>query len=229
MEVWIERYRGDTSGWQWLSQEEQERAKAFRYERDRDAYIECHARLRHVLGQYLELPPEDLRFSLGPMGKPYLVTHPITFSLSHSYPLEGPGRERGGFAIALSRTGEVGIDLECSPKSPWQELARSVFTERELVSLAELPAVEQEAHFLRLWTAKEAFLKALGTGFQTPPDRIEILRSGKKTWDIATSWPGIRADEWKLHELSAPAGLVASLVTPADQSWKLATERSWKS
>ena len=45
---------------------------------------------------------------------------------------------------------------------------------------AALETAGQGAHemFLRLWTAKEAYVKALGTGLAREPREIEIRRTG---------------------------------------------------
>src|SRR5262245_37170099 len=55
-----------------LSSDESQRARRFRFERDRKRFIVCRGVLREILGTYLGKNPEAIVFSYGPQGKPYL-------------------------------------------------------------------------------------------------------------------------------------------------------------
>jgi 4'-phosphopantetheinyl transferase len=84
----------------------------------------------------------------------------LALSLSHS---------GACVAIALARPGPVGIDVEAKRALPDLEgLARRALTDEEAHVLASLPAAQRESVFLRWWTAKEAALKAHGSGLATP-------------------------------------------------------------
>lgn len=94
-----------------------------------------------------------------PLGKPYLPEGPH-FSLSHS----------GNKAVLLVSKQEAGVDIE--QIGPWSEaVARRVFSERERDWLR---TQETDQGFYRLWTGKESIMKALGLGFQLPPESFEI-------------------------------------------------------
>ena len=54
------------------------------------------------------------------------------------------------------------------PQVDWQALARRFFTLSEVQQLDELPAGEQLSAFFRIWTGKEAYLKACGAGLSLP-------------------------------------------------------------
>lgn len=86
----------------------------------------------------------------------------IDFSISHS----------GDYAVCAISGGEpVGIDLEEIKAVPFEDF-------NDQFSRAEWRTIETSAtplqHFYVAWTKKEAFLKALGTGLQTPLNEITI-------------------------------------------------------
>ncbi|MBR1850534.1 MAG: 4'-phosphopantetheinyl transferase superfamily protein [Bacteroidales bacterium] len=87
-----------------------------------------------------------------PKGQPLLTNHPeLCISLSHC---------RTHVAAALSDSA-VGIDIEGRRRiSP--TLLRRVLSADEYQSITQ--ADDPDMQFLRLWTAKEAFLKQQGTG-----------------------------------------------------------------
>ena len=77
----------------------------------------------------------------------------------------------GWVAVALA-SAPLGVDIEVAtaPAEPaWNILSPS---ERE--RLAGLPEPERWAAFLRIWTAKEAYLKAIGLGLSREPSEIAI-------------------------------------------------------
>jgi 4'-phosphopantetheinyl transferase len=89
----------------------------------------------------------------------------LHFSLSHC---------NGLALVALCAEGPVGIDLEPISRAPDLSGCENSFCHPD--EIAALP-VEQSARcfqLLEIWTAKEALLKALGTGFLHPPETIRI-------------------------------------------------------
>jgi 4'-phosphopantetheinyl transferase len=143
-----------------LSVDEQQRANKFYFERDKNNFIACRGLLRIILSRYLNLEPNQLQFSYGIYGKPELgdtfSQQGLYFNLSHSQSL-------AVYAIALHRS--VGIDLEyLRPMPDVQELAERFFSPSESAIIKALPKEEQQEVFFRIWTIKEAYLKATGEG-----------------------------------------------------------------
>ena len=94
------------------------------------------------------------------LGKPYLENYPhIHFSLSHS----------GSWAVCAVGDAPLGVDVE-QPRCT-MEIAKRFFRPDEL------PETEDKDHLLRLWTAKEAFVKALGRGLTVSPDSFRVILS----------------------------------------------------
>lgn len=141
-----------------LTPDETARAERFRYDRHRRRFIVAHGRLRQVLAAVVGTPPEALRFQYGEHGKPSLEDGP-SFNLSHS-------GER--YLIAISLQGRLGVDVEAKrPLRDMEELARKKFSPDELEALMSTPAPSRLSAFFRIWTLKEAYLKAIGTGLAT--------------------------------------------------------------
>jgi 4'-phosphopantetheinyl transferase len=172
--------------WEWLSHDERIRADRFRFEHDRRWFVACRSALRGALAEALGRPPMDLRFVYGKEGKPALGTETwLRFNVAHS----------GGRALlAISDRLEIGVDIEeICPERATDGVARLVFTDEER---AELRAGEFVDTFFALWTRKEAYLKAIGTGFATPNLAIP--------------------DDWHVENVACAPGYKAALAYPVE-------------
>ena len=113
--------------------------------------------LRVLLAAYIDAAePADIRLGIAEYGKPFAVDYPaLQFNLSHSH---------GWVAVAVGRNA-VGIDIEqIRPIPDWRNLADGLFGNITIEEIAALPVEEQSLAFLRRFTAREAYLKATGTG-----------------------------------------------------------------
>ncbi|MCE9625238.1 MAG: 4'-phosphopantetheinyl transferase superfamily protein, partial [Deltaproteobacteria bacterium] len=143
-----------------LSEDERARADRLLREADRTHFTFARALLRRLVGAYLQATPASLKFSYASQGRPYLIgnfSRPIPdFNLAHS---SGTAL----FAFAIGR--EVGVDIEFI-REPVDEaaIARRYFHPEEAAALLALPNAERSREFFRLWTRKEAYLKAGGEG-----------------------------------------------------------------
>jgi 4'-phosphopantetheinyl transferase len=156
--------------------------------------------LRRLLGERLHIPPQHLVFEASYYGKPRLTnaTAPIGFNLSHS-------GDRA--AIAITSGAPVGIDIEqIRPLDDWAAITARFFSQRENQWLHALPLAEQLTGFYRLWTLKEAVLKADGRGLSFPLSEIEIT--------ITPAGPLLNTGEWILSELNLAAGYTAAIAAP---------------
>ena len=109
--------------------------------------------------------PDDLPFAIGEHGKPFLPDAPrLHFNLSHT----------PGIAMAVVASVPVGCDIERSSRPIPPALVQRVFSPSERSRLLALPESDRPRESIRVWTLKEAYLKALGTGFQTDPTSIDV-------------------------------------------------------
>ncbi|MDQ0394912.1 4'-phosphopantetheinyl transferase family protein [Labrys monachus] len=139
-----------------LDDAERASAARFAFEIHRRSYIAAHALKRLALSMAEPRRPADWRFDPGPWGKPRVRSVPdLHFNISHC-----PGL----VCCAVAKTLEVGVDVEQVRLAPPFEIAPSVFSASERRWLQDLPAAERPRGFCRLWTLKEAFVKASGRG-----------------------------------------------------------------
>jgi 4'-phosphopantetheinyl transferase len=149
-----------------LSRPERQRCAAFYFENHRTEYALSHAILRLVLSEYAPVKPEDWRFSAGEWGKPEIagpaLDPPLWFNLSHT----------GGFvACVAGRIPQLGVDVEnINRMTACDEIAKQSFAAAEYAYLRNLPSALQRKAFFRLWTLKEAYIKAEGKGLSIPLD-----------------------------------------------------------
>ena len=127
-----------------------------------------------ILARYLGCREDAVAFQSGPAGRPRLADPEadLDFNLSHS-------GERLLLAVAAGRR-RVGIDVErFDPRRDYLALARHQFRDGELALVESESEPARAAAFLRLWTAKEALVKALGAGLAAMSEiRLAIDRDG---------------------------------------------------
>ncbi len=150
-----------------LTANEQERAGRFRFEADRRRWSACRSALREILAHELGMTAKDVPIVIDSMGKPMLAApwQDLHFNLSHC---------DGLAVVALSRDAPVGIDIEHETRAAaLPECETSFCHPAELASLPD-KTPDRAIALLDLWTAKEALLKALGTGLTSAPEKLRI-------------------------------------------------------
>ncbi len=149
-----------------LAPDERERADRFRFPIHRQRFIVARATLRKILGCYLNLEPTKVQFQYSDRGKPSLIDNKIDFNISHSQDLAIYG---------FTKNRKIGIDLEYLRDMPDADnLAKRFFSANEYREIAALQTIEKQQTFFKIWTAKEAYLKATGAGL-IGLDDVEIV------------------------------------------------------
>ena len=152
-----------------LSQAERGRAARLRFDRERRRFIVARARLRELLAERLDAPPESIEFVYGREGKPALAERFARsgwrFNLSHC-------GELALYAFSLGR--ELGIDVEAiGPVDEADAIAERFFAPDERRAFRSLEKEERNTEFFRLWTRKEALAKGLGDGLAVPLEELD--------------------------------------------------------
>ncbi|MGW7256798.1 4'-phosphopantetheinyl transferase family protein [Streptomyces sp. NPDC054834] len=116
--------------------------------------------VKHTVAAALQVPPSALDLAYLPGGRPVLrgLGTELHMSLTHTDEL---------IVVGVSRVGPIGVDAEPAARRVSFELLRDhACTPEEAELLAALPDGERTDRFLRLWTLKEAYTKALGQGMR---------------------------------------------------------------
>jgi 4'-phosphopantetheinyl transferase len=188
-----------------LSEEELERARRLRFDGDRTRFVRSRMWLRLLLAERLDLPVADIRFRVAAYGKPELAPPLPTW-------LRFNASRSGSLGLyALSRGCEVGVDLEeRSRVLDTEAVASRFFSPAERRLLNGLDEDELQRGFYRIWTRKEAVLKAAGVGLTAPMAALDV------TGDMARWDPRPRAvtgigRRWSVHDLDVAPGYAAAL------------------
>ena len=200
-----------------LSPDERRRAERFHFQQHRVRFITARYILRTLLGRYLQLKPEQLRFDYNAYGKPSLAggedQTALRFNLSHAHELA---------LYAFARDREVGLDLEYIRHDfACEEIAEHFFSDREVAALRALPANQRREAFFNCWTRKEAYVKALGEGLSVALDGFDVsLAPGEPAALLSVRDKTEQWLHWSLRELTPGAGYVAAVAVEGG-GWKL--------
>lgn len=164
-----------------FSETERCRARCFAAQHQARYWLLSRLLLRFFLAEKLRIEPQNIVFSLDSWGKPRIQG--IEFSLS---------RSADYLALAASESKQrIGIDIEkVQLRSDYSRLL-SYFHPEEQKELKEIPTPDLPLAFTRLWTRKEAYLKAVGTGLlqglskdYTGTDKNSLLPQNTALLDI---------------------------------------------
>jgi 4'-phosphopantetheinyl transferase len=195
----------------------------------RALWMRARGVLRALLGAYLERPPDQLEFVLGPHGKPALSAEmPLPPRPIHRRQADPPSpadplgqpspsnpNPAPNLSFNLSHSAKtalyaftvatpVGIDLEVARERRADEaaIARRVFGPEQAKRLQALPRSSRAREFLRLWVVHEAALKCHGQGLMSTAEALTV--------PLTTGGRSMSGDLW-IAELHLGPGVAAAL------------------
>lgn len=176
-----------------LAPDERRRAGRFIRARDQRRFVAARGLLRMLLAGYLGTAAETLALRDGRNRKPELGGPPAGPPMRFNY-----SRSQGRAVYGFTRGRRIGVDLEALRPVPEAEgIAQRWFTRREHSELLAVPAARRDEAFLRGWTRKEAYVKAVGDGLAHDVARIDVsleeanlpaLRAVDGDPDAAAGW-----------------------------------------
>jgi 4'-phosphopantetheinyl transferase len=190
-----------------LSPEEQQRARRFRLDLNRDRFIAGRGQLRLLLSYYIKLAPAKLQFCYGSHGKPELTESMmcprLQFNLAHSAELA---------LLAVNRRFAAGVDLEeLHPLEDAPALVARFFSPRENLAFQQLRESQKLTAFFNLWTRKEAWLKATGQGIGYSLNKVEVSFLPDEEPRLLATPEARPVPDWQLTNLKPATGFIAAL------------------
>ena len=189
-----------------VSPAEAARARRMRAKRRRREFLVCRSTLRRLLATALGIEALAVPIIEGAHGKPRLEAAgrpPFGFNLSHS---------GDRFVVAIALGMEPGVDVErIRPRRNLKGVSRRFFSPAEQREVAAAP--DPLGAFYRIWTRKEAVIKADGRGVGIGLDRFDV-NAGEPPLLQDARWAGAAPDEtsrWSLRSLDAGPGYAAAL------------------
>ena len=115
--------------------------------------------------------------------------------------------------LAFALDCEIGIDVErIRPIPEMMNMAKTILSPAETAEWISLPAERREETFFRVWTRKEACVKAVGEGLSARLEdfRVPLLQTSPIVIDIRDNLN--RTQIWTLHDLNLPSNYTGSVI-----------------
>ncbi len=193
-----------------LSEEESLRMNQFVFRNRAEDYIISRGVLRNILARYLGQSPESVPLKTHSNGKPYLPGSEIHFNLSHS---------EGLFLYGLSSGAPLGVDLQrVYPIANINAIIKNYFSPEEQILLNSVNENMLQDLFFAIWTAKEAYLKGTGEGFQRPPNSFTICHksNGLLKFELRENLNSTLNKLWNIREIHLFSNFKAALAVKGE-------------
>jgi 4'-phosphopantetheinyl transferase len=207
--------------WESLSSDERERASRFVFEKDRRRFVVGRGALRSILASYLGSHAGSIRFAYGEHGKPMLAES--TGGGSLEFNASGSG-ELAVCAVTVGR--KVGVDIELRRLPQDDAVVEQSCSPAERHAYGTLSSKEKPEAFYRLWTLKEAYLKATGAGLSRPLSSFDVtVLPGQRARLAADDLVPEGGENWTFVEFQPGPAHVGALVISGDE--RPLKSRSW--
>ncbi|MET9918736.1 4'-phosphopantetheinyl transferase superfamily protein [Streptomyces sp. NPDC006435] len=199
-----------------LGTDEFHRALGLLAERDVAAFVHTRAGARRALSELLLVPPQTIELGrrrcpgCGDLGHgPPVIEHPqVPWAVSLS-------RTAGCGVFALAEGHAIGIDVEEVRPMRRTSLYDSVLTDNERAHLLSLPpGPQRDTGFHRVWTRKEAVVKAAGLGLVgTALNQLETWPARPGPVRVLHTHSG-RTTVWSVQDLRLNDHVAAAVARP---------------
>jgi 4'-phosphopantetheinyl transferase len=213
IDVWQIQALGENSRFkEILSTEELERSSRFYSSQYSIRWRYFHCAMRDILSRYTGCKPRELSFAVIARDKPVLVDFPgVFYNLSHS-------TDRA--LLAVTSIAPVGVDIEFNRGlADTQALIERYFSAREQHTLAQLPEEEISTAFYRVWTRKEAVIKAHGHGLGIALDKFDVPCGALPAWQpTRIRETAITRPYFQVQEVPTAVGFSGAVALHASQT-----------
>lgn len=140
-----------------VEKEKQERLATFKFKKDRDLMLVGGLLAKHAIATVFGIDFSSIQIAIGEHGKPYVSNLPhIHFNISHS----------GDWVICAVYDKAVGVDIQKMKDTDFASIAKRAFTKEEQDTFNKASKEDVKTQFYKIWTAKESYIKLLGTGLK---------------------------------------------------------------
>ncbi|MCM3783797.1 4'-phosphopantetheinyl transferase superfamily protein [Neobacillus mesonae] len=182
-----------------LAPEQQNKIKRFRRYPDQLRSLCGELLVRSYAAAEWKLAAGDLDRQMNPYGKPEFKRFPqYQYNITHS----------GCWVAAIFDGQFVGIDVE-EIADIELSIADRFFTDNEAKWLQSLDKTEQKKAFYELWTLKESYVKAVGSGLSLPLNSFEFMVSEQGNLEFFSTEQGNSLWHFKQYAVDTEYALAA--------------------
>jgi len=189
-----------------LSDQEIKRLDRLKIHSKKDEFLSSRGILRIILALYTGKDPDRIQLGSTSAGKPILPGSPIEFNVSHS---------RDMFVCGISVKSKIGLDIqEVYSISSLDKIVNNYLSPAEYQYLENLPSSDmRQDHFFAIWTAKEAYLKAVGDGIKENFNQVSIIPDSADHRTYRLSLPETTSEEgnWTIRSIDLAEGYSSAL------------------
>lgn len=184
---------------------EQEHLELLRYKNkqaQKNALI-ARASCRLVVSQYNNIATLSQQFYRDKHGKPHLLDNQLNlqFNLSHN---------ADAVVIAVSINDPVGCDIESAQRRvSIDTISKRYFAPIEHQQLQDMSEADKQVHFFKIWTLKEAFVKATGRGISLGLETFFFDKEKLLTVQFTENYPLEKNSVWQFNQQSLDGQLLA--------------------
>ncbi|WP_255289278.1 4'-phosphopantetheinyl transferase family protein [Bacillus cereus] len=134
--------------------------------------------IRFIICKKYKINNEKIEFKYNRYGKPFFSEiNDFHFNLSHS----------GNWITCIVDNDIVGIDIEKVFSLDFLSISEGFFSKEEYQDFLLICPKDRQNYFFDLWTLKESYLKALGTGLNVPLNSFSIKKKSDRDISIIKS------------------------------------------
>lgn len=199
-----------------LTDQERVRARRFRKDTSRNQHIVGRGMTRLLLSRTIEPPlrPDEIELGFSPHGKPFVIAPAAAarpFNVAHT---DGMVlfAARADHAAATQRS-SIGVDVERLSRKTDTAIAERYFSAPEIEYVFDHADGDSRLHaFLKVWTLKEAFIKAVGTGLTMPLGDFAFSQLDDPRPSVQFLNPALDTGEcWQFASFFPEPGFVAAV------------------
>ena len=155
-----------------LDKEKQDKLRRLKFFEDALRTLAGEIIIRNIVKRKYNINFEDMIFKKNINGKPYIDNlKDFQYNISHS----------GKWVVCAISDDLIGIDIEKIKETNFK-VAKRFFSKAEYEDLSNKVSGIKTEYFYDIWTLKEAYLKAIGTGLTVPLNSFTLKKENEEIY-----------------------------------------------